>query len=45
VNQAGSGTIYVTGLSTNTAYTFTVKATNAAGTSVSSNASASVTPR
>jgi len=43
VSQPGSGTIPITGLSANTAYTFTVAATNALGTSVSSNASTSVT--
>jgi chitodextrinase len=42
VNQEGSGTVTVSGLNAITAYTFTVTATNAAGTSVSSNASASV---
>ena len=42
VSQPGSGTIPITGLSANTAYTFTVAATNALGTSVSSNASTSV---
>ncbi|WP_461632515.1 fibronectin type III domain-containing protein [Labilibaculum euxinus] len=44
VNQAGSGTIVVSGLSNATAYTFTVTATNALGTSVASAASNSVTP-
>ncbi len=43
VNQAGSGTIVVSGLSNATAYTFTVTATNALGTSVASAASNSVT--
>jgi hypothetical protein len=43
VSQAGSGTITVTGLTTNTAYTFTVYATNIAGNSTSSSASNSVT--
>jgi hypothetical protein len=41
---AGSGTINVTGLTTNTSYTFTVTATNSAGTSAPSAASNSVTP-
>ena len=44
VNQAGSGDITVTGLTNETAYTFTVTATNAIGTSVASAASNSVTP-
>lgn len=44
LSQAGSGTITVTGLVTNTAYTFTVTATNAIGTSAASAASNSVTP-
>ena len=44
LSQAGSGTIIVTGLATGTAYTFTVTATNAIGTSVASAASNSVTP-
>ena len=42
--QAGSGTITVSGLTTNTAYTFTVTATNGIGTSAASAASNSVTP-
>ena len=42
--QAGSGTITVTGLTTNTSYTFTVTATNAIGTSPASAASNSITP-
>ena len=42
--QAGSGTITVSGLTTNTAYTFTVKATNSIGQSAASAASNSVTP-
>ena len=41
---AGSGTITVSGLSTGTAYTFTVKATNSAGQSAASAASNSATP-
>ncbi len=40
-----SGACTVTGLTNETAYTFTVTATNLAGTSQSSTASASVTPR
>jgi len=44
LNQAGSGTITVSGLATGTAYTFTVKATNAIGQSAASAASNSVTP-
>jgi hypothetical protein len=43
VSQSGSGIITVTGLTAATPYTFTVKATNAAGTSVPSAPSASVT--
>jgi hypothetical protein len=43
VSQAGSGSINVSGLSTNTAYTFTVTATNSIGTSSASSASNSVT--
>jgi hypothetical protein len=43
ISQAGSGTISVTGLSAATSYTFTVTATNSAGTSVASTASNSVT--
>jgi len=42
--QAGSGTISVTGLTSATAYTFVVYATNANGNSVNSSASNSVTP-
>jgi hypothetical protein len=44
LSQAGSGTITVSGLTTGTAYTFTVKATNSAGQSAASAASNSVTP-
>ena len=44
LNQAGSGTITVTGLANGTAYTFTVNAINAAGSSAASSASGSVTP-
>ena len=43
LSQAGSGTITVTGLSSNTAYNFTVTATNAIGTSSASSASNSIT--
>jgi hypothetical protein len=43
ISQAGSGTISVTGLSAATSYTFTVTATNSAGTSVVSTASNSIT--
>ena len=43
ISQAGSGTISMTGLTAGTAYTFTVKATNSAGTSVASSASNSIT--
>ncbi len=43
VSQAGSGTITVTGLTAGTPYTFTVTATNAAGTSTPSSPSAQVT--
>jgi hypothetical protein len=44
VNQSGSGTITVTGLTLGTSYTFTVFATNIMGNSPSSAASNSVTP-
>ena len=43
LSQAGSGTITVTGLTSNTAYNFTVTATNAIGTSSASSASNSIT--
>ena len=43
LNQAGSGTITVSGLASNTAYTFTVTATNIIGTGPASAASNSVT--
>jgi len=43
LNQAGSGTITVNGLSQGTAYIFTVTATNAAGTGTASSASNSIT--
>jgi hypothetical protein len=39
INQAGSGTITVSGLSVNTTYTFTVKATNSVGQGSASAAS------
>lgn len=43
LNQAGSGTITVTGLSPATSYTFTVKAVNSAGQSDPSDPSSSIT--
>jgi hypothetical protein len=43
LNQAGSGTINVTGLTTGTSYTFTVTATNSAGTGANSAVSNQVT--
>lgn len=42
LSTSGSGTINVSGLTTNTTYTFTVAATNAAGTGASSAASNSI---
>ena len=44
LSQAGSGTITITGLTNGTAYTFTVKANNAAGAGTASAASNSVIP-
>jgi len=43
LNQAGSGTITVTGLTASTSYTFTVTATNSVGTSAASESSNSTT--
>ena len=43
ISQAGSGTIRITGLTTSTAYTFSIKAVTAAGISLVSNASNSIT--
>ena len=43
LNQAGSGTITVSGLTKETSYTFTVTATNSVGTSAASAASNSIT--
>jgi hypothetical protein len=45
ISQAGSGSITVTGLTNGTAYTFTITATNAIGTSAASAASDAVTPQ
>ena len=45
LNQSGSGTFTVTGLTTGTTYTFTVTATNVVGASAASGASGSVTPQ
>jgi hypothetical protein len=44
ISQSGSGSITVTGLTNGTAYTFSVTATNAIGTSPASDASSSITP-
>lgn len=44
INQAGSGTITVTGLTSGTQYSFSVYATNALGNSSESASSSSVTP-
>ena len=43
LSQAGSGTINMTGLTAGTSYTFTVTATNSAGTGSASSASNSIT--
>ena len=43
ISQSGSGSIIVTGLAQNTAYTFTVYATNAYGSGLASSASNSIT--
>ena len=45
ISQSGSGSIIVSGLTNGTAYTFTVTATNAIGTSLASAASSSITPQ
>jgi hypothetical protein len=44
LSQSGSGSITVTGLTNGSAYTFTVTATNAIGTSAASDASSSIIP-
>jgi hypothetical protein len=44
ISQSGSGSITVTGLTNGTAYTFSVTATNAIGTSATSDASSSIIP-
>jgi hypothetical protein len=45
LSTAGSGTITVSGLTSGTSYTFTVRATNAIGQGAASSASNSVTPQ
>jgi len=44
VTQSGSGSVTVTGLTTGTAYTFVVYATNSVGNSANSTQSSSITP-
>ena len=44
ISQSGSGSITVTGITNGTAYTFSVTATNAIGTSAASDASSSIIP-